>query len=242
MIPGRILEQNSLVSEVTIEAGDARLEGILSIPRGAKGIVLFAHGSGSSRRSPRNRYVAQELQSKKIATLLFDLLTREEESSDQLTGELRFNIPFLAGRLIDATQWILRRPDIAKLPIGYFGASTGAGAALAAAARLTGVVGAVVSRGGRPDLAGAALGSVKAATLLIVGGNDEAVIGMNQTALWQLGCEPTELVIVSGATHLFEEQGKLKEVARLAEDWFSQHLAASERSQARAIAVNPARN
>jgi len=242
MIPGRITEQGGFVSEVSIEARNARLEGTLSIPRGAQGIVLFAHGSGSGRHSSRNRYVAQVLQSKKIATLLFDLLTREEESVDQFTGELRFNIPFLAERLVYATQWTLRRPDIGLLQIGYFGASTGAGAALVAAARLPRVVAAVVSRGGRPDLAGDALSSVKTATLLIVGGNDEPVIGMNRRALRLLGCEEKALVIVPGATHLFEEKGKLEEVARLAADWFSGHLAARERPQTNATVVKAVRS
>jgi putative phosphoribosyl transferase len=234
MIRGRTIEQGDIEGELSIELRDARLEGTLSIPRRARGIVLFAHGSGSSRHSPRNRYVAQVLQSNKLATLLFDLLTREEESADQYSGELRFNITFLAERLVDVTQWMLRRPDVRSLAIGYFGASTGAGAALVAAARLPQVVAAVVSRGGRPDLAGDALGSVKAATLLIVGGNDEPVIGMNQRALRRLGCDHKELVIVPGATHLFEEKGKLEEVARLAADWLSRYLAASKRLQTEA--------
>ena len=225
MIPERIMEHGGRESEVSIDSRNARLDGTLAIPPGATGIVLFAHGSGSSRHSSRNRYVAQVLQSRKIATLLFDLLTRDEEAVDQFTGELRFNIPFLAERLVDATQWVLRRSDIGSFQIGYFGASTGAGAALIAAARLPQIVAAVVSRGGRPDLAGEALRTVKAATLLIVGGDDEPVISMNRKALRNLGCQEKELVIVPGATHLFEEKGKLEEVARLAADWFSVRLA-----------------
>jgi putative phosphoribosyl transferase len=224
MIPGRKSMRDGSGSEVSIEAGNVTLEGTLNLPREASGIVLFAHGSGSSRHSPRNRYVARVLQSKGIGTLLFDLLTGEEESVDQLTGQLRFDIHFLAARLIDATHWVLHRPDMQRMRLGYFGASTGAGAALVAAAQLSDVVAAVVSRGGRPDLAGDALGDVRASTLLIVGGDDEPVIGMNRQALEKLRCREKKLVIVPGATHLFEEPGTLEEVARLAADWFSGHL------------------
>jgi putative phosphoribosyl transferase len=227
-------EQNGIETEVSMEGGDARLQGTLQVPKGSAGIVLFAHGSGSGRRSPRNRYVAHVLQSQGIATLLFDLLTRAEESVDEPTGELRFDIQFLAERLICATNWVMQRPDLQRLEIGYFGASTGAGAALVAASRLPGVVSAVVSRGGRPDLAGDALRSVVAPTLLIVGGNDEPVIGMNQTALAKLKCPEKKLVIIPGATHLFEEPGTLEEVARIAAGWFTQYLATAGRAQASA--------
>jgi putative phosphoribosyl transferase len=230
MIPGRKSKQDGMESEVSIEADNALLQGTLHVPEGCSGIVLFAHGSGSSRRSPRNRYVAQVLQSHGIATLLFDLLTREEESVDAFTGELRFNIPLLAKRLLDATRWVMRRPDLQDLRIGYFGASTGAGAALVAAARLPDVVCAIVSRGGRPDLAAEALRNVEAPTLLIVGGDDEPVIGMNRTALAKLKCPEKELVLVPGATHLFEEPGTLEEVARIAADWFVRYLPAADRS------------
>ena len=211
-------------SEVSIDVEGATLQGTLFVPKGASGLVLFAHGSGSSRHSPRNRYVAQVLNSRGIATLLFDLLTRKEESIDQYTGELRFDIPFLAKRLVDATWWIMGNPGTSDFRLGYFGASTGAGAALVAAAQMPDVLSAVVSRGGRPDLAQGALGAVRAPTLLIVGGDDEPVIGMNREALAKLKCPEKKLVIVPGATHLFEEPGTLEEVARLAAEWFSRHL------------------
>lgn len=211
-------------SEVSIDVEGATLQGTLLIPKGARGLVLFAHGSGSSRHSPRNRHVAEVLHSRRIATLLFDLLTREEESIDRYTGELRFDIPFLAKRLVDATQWITSNPDTADFPLGYFGASTGAGAALVAASQMPEIILAVVSRGGRPDLAQSALGDVRASTLLIVGGDDEPVIDMNREALAKLRCPEKKLVIVPGATHLFEEPGTLEEVARLAAEWFTQHL------------------
>lgn len=232
MIPGRMSKQNGIESEVSIECRNALLDGTMVVPEQCAGIVLFAHGSGSSRRSPRNRYVAQALQSRGVATLLFDLLTREEESVDEFTGELRFNIRFLAERLIGATHWVMQRPDLRSLGIGYFGASTGAGAALVAAAKLPAVVRAVVSRGGRPDLAGDALRAVEAPTLLIVGGNDQSVIGMNQTALAKLKCPEKQLIIIPGATHLFEEPGTLEEVARVAAGWFTQHLATATRAHA----------
>jgi putative phosphoribosyl transferase len=223
MIPGRKAAQGDSETEVSIEAGKVTLEGTLSLPPGTSGIVLFAHGSGSSRHSPRNRYVARVLQTKGIGTLLFDLLTRDEESVDELTGELRFDIDFLATRLIDATRWIARRPDMQRMKLAYFGASTGAAAALVAAAQLPEQIAAVVSRGGRPDLAADALRSVRTPTLLIVGGDDEPVISMNRQALQELQCEK-KLVIVPGATHLFEEPGTLEEVARLAADWFASYF------------------
>jgi putative phosphoribosyl transferase len=233
MIPGRKSQTDGTESEVSIEAGKVVLEGILGLPEKARAVVLFAHGSGSSRHSPRNQYVARVLRSAGIGTLLFDLLTREEEAEDEVTGELRFDIRFLANRLKDATNWLIRRPDMKDVRLGYFGASTGAAAALVAGAELRYVIDAVVSRGGRPDLAGKALRAVTASTLLIVGGNDEPVIGMNQDALAELQCEK-KLVIVPGATHLFEEPGTLEEVARLAADWFSQHLARPSSARARA--------
>jgi putative phosphoribosyl transferase len=209
--------------EVRVSAGPVELEGILDIPEGAQGIVLFAHGSGSGRHSPRNRYVAGALREAGLATLLIDLLTPEEEEVDQRTRRLRFDIGLLADRLAGATDWLARNPDTQKLRVGYFGASTGAGAALVAAAERPEAVGAVVSRGGRPDLAGALLSRVAAPTLLIIGGEDEPVIGINREALAQLRSEK-EIEVVPGATHLFEEPGKLEEVARLAADWFTRHL------------------
>jgi len=217
--------------EVLIDVGGATLEGTLAIPGGALGLVLFAHGSGSSRHSPRNRFVAQFLQSHRIATLLFDLLTRREESVDQRTAELRFDIPFLAKRLIGATEWVLKVADTKGLSIGYFGASTGAAAALVAAAELPDAVSSVVSRGGRPDLAAAALRAVRAPTLLIVGGRDQPVIGMNREALAALECPGKELLIIPGATHLFEEPGTLEEVARVAAEWFTRHFKPVEDSE-----------
>lgn len=210
--------------DVSIDVEKAVLAGTLAIPIGARGSVLFAHGSGSSRHSPRNQYVARFLQSKRIATVLFDLLTPEEETTDLRTGELRFNIGFLAGRLIGATNWLLRQPGMQGFKVAYFGASTGAAAALVASARLPGLIASVVSRGGRPDLAQAALSSVRAPTLLIVGGRDEPVISLNRQALEKLASSERKLVIIPGATHLFEEPGTLEEVARLAADWFTRYL------------------
>lgn len=224
MIPGRKFQKDGTENEIAIEAGRVILEGTLGLPKETNSIVLFAHGSGSSRHSSRNRHVAHVLQSRGVGTLLFDLLTREEEEVDEITCELRFNIPFLAGRLRDATRWVMQRPDLKGVRLGYFGASTGAAAALVAAAEMPETIDAIVSRGGRPDLAGNALGSVRCPTLLIVGGNDEPVIEMNQEAFAKLSCEK-KLVIVPGATHLFQEPGALEEVARLAADWFMQHLA-----------------
>jgi putative phosphoribosyl transferase len=231
MTSGRISNREGVDSEVTVDCRNVILEGTLVVPKPCLGIVLFAHGSGSSRRSPRNRYVAEVLQSQGIATLLFDLLTGAEESVDEFTGGLRFDIPFLAERLVGATYWLRQRPDLRNLPVGYFGASTGAGAALVAASRLPETVAAVVSRGGRPDLAGEALRSVEAPTLLIVGGNDRPVIGMNQSALATLKCREKKLIIIPGATHLFEEPGTLEKVARVAADWFTRYLAAGKRTK-----------
>jgi putative phosphoribosyl transferase len=234
VIPDRTSKPDGIESEVSVEAGKVLLDGTLNVPAGSTGIVLFAHGSGSSRRSPRNHYVAQVLQSQGIATLLFDLLTPAEESVDEFTGKLRFNISFLAERLIGATHWVMQRPDLQGFRIVYFGASTGAGAALVAASRIPETVSAVVSRGGRPDLAGNALRAVDAPTLLIVGGNDEPVISMNQAALAKIKCPEKQLVIVPGATHLFEEPGTLEDVARIAADWFIHHLATAGQAHASA--------
>jgi dienelactone hydrolase len=199
------------------------LEGDLTIPERATGIVLFAHGSGSSRFSPRNRAVAAELQAGGFATLLLDLLTVEEERIEAETRHLRFNIDLLATRLGAATDWIGRRAGTRNLPIGYFGASTGAAAALVAAAHRRHIVRAVVSRGGRPDLAGPALANVQAATLLIVGGHDAQVIALNEQALARLSCIK-RMDVIPGATHLFEETGALESVAHLARQWFDEHL------------------
>jgi putative phosphoribosyl transferase len=209
---------------IQIPSGEAVLEGELNVPVGASGIVLFAHGSGSSRHSPRNQFVARTIREANVGTLLFDLLTREEEAVDIYTRHLRFDIRLLARRLVDATTWVEREADLRHLRVGYFGSSTGGGAALVAAAELDESVGAVVSRGGRPDLAGSdALQRVRAPTLLIVGGFDEPVIKMNEEAYAWLRCEK-ELKIVPNASHLFEEPGALEEVARLAARWFQRHL------------------
>ena len=205
--------------DVRISVGRASLEGELVVPTGARGIVLFAHGSGSSRKSPRNTFVAERLQRRGLATLLTDLLTEEED----LVRRNRFDIDLLTKRLEEATHWIGKRGDVGRLPIGYFGASTGAACALRAAADLPHRVGAVVSRGGRPDLAEAALERVHAPTLLIVGGADDVVIDLNRAALARLTCEK-KLEIVPGATHLFEEVGALEQVAELAAAWFEAHL------------------
>lgn len=207
---------------VRIPAGSAELDGDLDVPGRARGVVVFAHGSGSSRHSPRNRQVAGVLQESGLATLLMDLLTPAEEEVDTRTRELRFDIGLLAGRLVAATDWVRTHPDTAGLRVGYFGASTGAGCALVAAVERPDVA-AVVSRGGRPDLAGAALGEVRAPTLLIVGGADEAVIEMNRVAMTLMNA-PTELEIVEGASHLFTEPGALEQVAGLAAQWFTRHL------------------
>ena len=208
---------------VQVASGEVTLDGDLCLPPGAKGLVVFAHGSGSSRHSPRNRYVARVLRDGALGTLLFDLLTPKEEAVDEYTAELRFNINLLARRLVGATDWLVREPSTRRLRIGYFGASTGAAAALVAAAERPEAVGAVVSRGGRPDLADAVLADVRAPTLLIVGGEDGPVIEMNRQALARLSA-PKEMVIIPGATHLFEEPGTLEQVAEKARDWFSRHL------------------
>ncbi len=207
-----------------IAIGNATLEGDLSLPDGAHGIVLFAHGSGSSRFSPRNRYVAGVLNEARLGTILIDLLTLGEAAVDRRTARLRFDIGLLAERLQATTDWIVHNPDTRGLRVGYFGASTGAAAALVAAAHRREAVGAVVSRGGRPDLAGTALGAVRAPTLLIVGGDDPGVIELNRQAYTELRREK-QLVIVPGATHLFEEPGTLEDVAALARDWFQRCLA-----------------
>jgi dienelactone hydrolase len=206
-----------------IPLGPVTLDADLVLPAGASGLVLFAHGSGSSRFSSRNRHVARRLNDAGLATVLADLLTPAEEAVDDRTRRLRFDIPLLAQRLVGATDWLGAHPRTGRLPIGHFGASTGAGAALMAAAQRPDAVRAVVSRGGRPDLAGDALAQVRAPTLLIVGGDDVPVIALNQQALARLAGEK-ELVIVPGATHLFEEPGALDEVAVLARDWFLRHL------------------
>jgi putative phosphoribosyl transferase len=210
--------------EVRIPAGQAWLYGDLCVPANACGLVLFAHGSGSGRHSARNRQVAARLQRAGIATLLFDLLTAQEEQVDVHTREHRFDIPLLTGRMQDASGWAMAQPGLRELPLGYFGASTGSAAALIAAARLGAGVRAVVSRGGRPDLAGsAALAAVLAPTLLIVGGADHGVIELNRDAFARLTCEK-RLDIVPQATHLFEEPGALEQVADLAASWFGAHL------------------
>jgi putative phosphoribosyl transferase len=208
---------------VAIPVESIHLEGDLSIPTAANGVVLFAHGSGSSRRSPRNRYVADLLNESGLATLLMDLLTEDEQQVDLQTAQLRFDIPFLAKRLVTITQWLARHPDVAGLKIGHFGASTGAGAALVAAAELPHRIHAVVSRGGRPDLAGQALANVEAPTMLVVGGADPVVLDLNQTALGLMHCEKA-LKVVPGASHLFEEPGALDKVAEMARDWFLEKL------------------
>lgn len=195
------------------------LEGLLALPEAASGIVLFAHGSGSSRLSPRNTYVAEAMQAAGLATLLFDLLS-EPEAADRARV---FDIPLLADRLVMATEWIAAQPETAAMAIGYFGASTGAAAALVAAARIEQDIAAVVSRGGRPDLADAELARVRAPTLLIVGGADSVVLDLNRMALAQMTCEK-KLSVVPGATHLFEEPGTLDDVIDLARSWFVEHF------------------
>lgn len=216
-------QNNLLETQVRIPTGDAVLDGDLAIPSGANGIVVFAHGSGSSRYSPRNRSVAGVIQEAGVGSLLFDLLTREEESVDVFTRHLRFDIELLTTRLIEATRWLAGREETRNLRVGYFGSSTGAAAAIKAAAGLGEDIGAIVSRGGRPDLAGDALPMVKAPTLLIVGGHDETVIELNQDAYTRMRCEK-ELKIIPGATHLFEEPGALEQVADLAAAWFKKRL------------------
>jgi putative phosphoribosyl transferase len=210
---------------VVVTTDSVKLNGDLVIPAGAQGIVLFAHGSGSSRHSPRNRYVASVLQTAGLATLLLDLLTAAEEDIDIQTRQLRFDIDLLASRLVGATDWLLHNPATQQLSIGYFGASTGSAAALIAATKRPNVVKAIVSRGGRPDLAGAALPQVQAPTLLIVGGSDFPVIAMNEDALAQLDrAIAKQLEVIPRATHLFEEPGTLERVAVLASQWFKYYL------------------
>ncbi|HEY0550605.1 MAG TPA: dienelactone hydrolase family protein [Verrucomicrobiae bacterium] len=211
------------VSQIEIPAGSVRLEGELSVPPDSKGLVLFAHGSGSSRHSPRNQFVAGVLQQAGIATLLFDLLTSAEEAEDEITGHLRFDISLLAQRLVHAARAMDADAEVRNLKIGFFGSSTGGGGALVAAAELGEKISAVVSRGGRPDLAGRALREVSAPTLLIVGGDDPVVLQMNEQALRALRCEKA-LRVVAGASHLFEEPGTLDTVAELAAEWFVKHL------------------
>lgn len=217
-----------MTTAAKIELPDATLHGDLTVPRGASGLVVFAHGSGSSRRSPRNRFVAGEINEAGLGTLLTDLLTVEEEQVDAVTAEMRFDIPLLGRRVAGVVGWCSRQPEVSALPIGLFGSSTGAAAALLAAAELrSGSVRAVVSRGGRPDLAANVLPRVACPTLLIVGGCDEPVISLNEEARSRMVC-PAELVIVPGATHLFEESGALEQVAGLAADWFRRHLSPSD--------------
>jgi len=213
------------MSEVQIHAEHAVLSGNLTIPENATALVLFAHGSGSSRHSPRNQFVAGTLNDAGLATLLFDLLTQEEEAIDIQTRQHRFNIGLLAERLVHATKWAKQQEHTRDLRIGYFGSSTGGAAALVAAAEIPKDAGAVVSRGGRPDLAGDALPKVQAPTLLIVGGNDDVVIELNEMARDQMRCE-VKLEIIPDATHLFEEPGALEQVAKLASEWFVNHIGA----------------
>lgn len=217
---------------VRVPIGDQSLNGDLGIPPRAHGIVVFAHGSGSSRHSSRNQYVARALERRDLATLLIDLLTPEEESIDDRTAQYRFDIPMLAQRLVTIVDWLRDRKETASLPIGLFGASTGGGAALMAAADRPHEIAAVVSRGGRPDLAGPSMAKVTTPTLLIVGGLDAPVIQMNRDAMRQMGGEVT-LEIVAGATHLFEEPGTLERVAELAGDWFARHLQPAPSSRQR---------
>jgi putative phosphoribosyl transferase len=222
-------ERQIETQDVAIPLNRVTLHGTLGLPARAIGIVLFAHGSGSSRSSVRNRFVAGELHSAGFATLLFDLLTEEEEQVDAQTAHLRFDVGLLAERLVAATDWIVDHPALGERPAGYFGASTGAGAALVAAARRPNRVAAVVSRGGRPDLARSVLTHVRAPTLLIVGGLDIPVIQMNEDAMGRMIHSHVKLEIVPGATHLFEEAGTLELVAELARDWFTRHLAPAGR-------------
>jgi putative phosphoribosyl transferase len=222
-----------MTAAVRVPVGGGFLNGDFGRPPKAQGLVLFAHGSGSSRLSPRNQYVARMLEGRGLATLLIDLLTPHEEAIDQQTRHLRFDIPLLAGRLVAIVEWLKHQTDTASLPIGLFGASTGGGAALMAAAERSQHVSAVVSRGGRPDLAGNSLPLVKAPTLLIVGEHDETVVALNRDAMSRMGAH-VSLVVVPGATHLFEEPGALERVADLAATWFVRYLQpATNLSQAR---------
>jgi putative phosphoribosyl transferase len=206
-----------------IPVGNIEVEGNMFLPEDAGCLIIFSHGSGSSRFSPRNQYVAKEFNKAGMGSLLFDLLTPNEEEEDDLTGQYRFNISLLSQRLVSVTDWLQNDPQTSSLKLGYFGASTGAAAALIAAAKLSRLVSAVVSRGGRPDLAGQYLPDVRAPTLLLVGGDDEEVIELNKQAQAQM-TNKNKLVIIPGATHLFEEPGKLEEVSRFAADWFNQYL------------------
>lgn len=217
------MSDKARIRSVRIPTDDVLLDGDMLIPDGARGMVVFAHGSGSSRHSSRNQYVARELNEAGIGTLLLDLLTRDEEAVDLRTRHLRFDIEMLAERLVAVAGWLAAGEGTSGLLLGYFGASTGGGAALVAAARLPEAIAAVVSRGGRPDLAGPALPLVQAPTLLIVGGNDVPVIGMNEDAMRQMRCT-VSLEIVPGATHLFEEPGALEQVAQLAREWFGRWM------------------
>ena len=226
----RRAEPRSDDSVLVIPAGAVRLEGDLAIPTGARGLVLFAHGSGSSRKSSRNRFVAQTLRDRGLGTLLFDLLTPEEERLDAVYAQYRFDIPLLAERLGAATDWLRSQLPAPSLRLGYFGSSTGAAAALIAAARRPGQIRAVVSRGGRPDLAAETLARVQSPTLLIVGGADPIVLELNEDALARIGA-PKDLAIIPGASHLFEETGALEQVAALAGDWFAQYLGAPTRPE-----------
>ena len=210
-------------ADVRIEHGAIALNGELRVPAGAAGIVLFAHGSGSSRHSARNHRVARAIREAGLGTLLFDLLTRDEEAVDDYRRHLRFDIELLARRLVSATAWVAAGAETRHLRVGYFGASTGGAAALVAAARLGPAIGAVVSRGGRPDLAGEALGHVESPTLLVVGGLDEGVLRLNEEACARMVCTK-QLEVVAGATHLFDEPGALDEVASLSAAWFERHL------------------
>jgi dienelactone hydrolase len=210
--------------QIPISAEDVMLEGNLALPEQCAGIVVFAHGSGSSRNSPRNRLVARRLNERGQATLLFDLLTHHEDEADRLSGHYRFDVELLARRLSSTTDWVVAQPELKSLPIGYFGASTGAAAALAAAVRQSSRIKAVVSRGGRPDLASASLPAISCATLLIVGEWDYQVIELTRKAFERLSTPQKRLEIVSGATHLFEEPGALERVAQLAGDWFKEYL------------------
>jgi len=216
-------ERNEGTEPAVIPGGSVALDAVVGVPGRSTGVVVFAHGSGSGRHSPRNRFVARALRDAGLATVLADLLTPQEEADDQSSGRHRFDIPLLAARLVAITDWVLRHPPTRGLPVGYFGASTGAAAALVAAVERAATVGAIVSRGGRPDLAGSALEHVRAPCLLIVGGRDAPVLDLNRRALAHLHVEQ-RLAIVPGATHLFEEPGALEAVARLAADWFVRYL------------------
>lgn len=224
-MPDTIAASSAIEADVRIITGAGALDGVLTIPAHPLGVVIFAHGSGSSRHSSRNRRVAQALVQRGMATLLFDLLTLDEERADAIDGHLRFNIPLLAGRLVEVTNWVQRHDRCSALRIGYFGASTGAAAALMAAAELPAAVAAIVSRGGRPDLAGDALGRVRAPTLLIVGGLDTEVITLNRKAFERITTARARAAeIVPNATHLFPEPGALEQVTALAIEWFERHL------------------